>query len=316
MGQQNKRSSLTLAVDTFDAIMPIDTSTRHVNRKSNSTPTPVNTMVERRRSKSSVPALEELKNLKEESVKGYMKGRRPRKEPVMTQLQEGEADQTNDDSPQSPKKNKIVFTKIFKKSTKSSSPTTKSSPVEETIVVPTVFVPPTTTASGKRVKITGAYVHTQNNRTLAQSSPTSSQIQTTDRLRSKSSPVMYSNETSMVVGGYIHKRAQTDPIPDMLLTLTPPAEEPTLTKNKYSSPFLPSIELPASSSSKSLDEEPFFIVIDEHTTYMEMPLTKKNGIIIKKKKEKLKEMVQVYYLQKDELVNRTRREMAKSKRRR
>src|SRR3989338_441521 len=111
MGQQNKRSSLTLSVDSgsFYGVVPIDTSTRHVNRKSSSTPTPVNTFIDRRRSKSSLPALEDIKEqnkqqVDEQPIKGYMKGRRPRKEPVLAQLQEGEADQTNDDSPPTTKK--------------------------------------------------------------------------------------------------------------------------------------------------------------------------------------------------------------------
>ncbi|KAG2393650.1 hypothetical protein C9374_007181 [Naegleria lovaniensis] len=356
MGQQNKRSSLSLdekALNLFS--VGIDTSSKmqqqqQYEKRIQSTPTPTDYQQEgRRRSKSSLPAVTLTKTQeKQPQLKGYMKGRRPRKDSP-----EGEADQAHSDDTarnqvnnstcsaaiiqQPPTKKRSTVHKLFKKSIKN-----QNSPPSHSPSLPSALDELAKTK--QREYVMGSYIHAQTGSLRRQAANKKQQATTTtishqqqqynsERLRSKSAPVIYSSEKIQVVGGQLQRRDEmNDPLPDVYITLTPPPpEENTLTKNKYQSPYIvvipeddvdeavsPSSSASSTTSStKSLDEEPYLIVLDEHTTYVERPLTKKVGPIIKKKKEKLREMVQLYYLQREELVAKTRRDlMPRSGRRR
>ncbi|KAF0983757.1 hypothetical protein FDP41_007672 [Naegleria fowleri] len=344
MGQQNKRSSLSLdekALNLFN--VGIDTSSKLQEKRIQSTPTPTDYQQEgRRRSKSSLPAITLTKTQeKQPQLKGYMKGRRPRKDSP-----EGEADQANMDDTgsnnnnstttttttiqqQQPKKRSTVH-KLFKKNKPSSTPSPS---------LPSALDELPKNKQQQREYVMGSYIHPPQNGALrrggaqASKKPTPQSVleYNSERLRSKSAPVIYSTDKIQVVGGHLQRRdAINDPLPDVYITITPPLpEENTLTKNKYQSPYIvvipdddeasspSSTSSSSTTSSKSLDEEPYLIVLDEYITYVERPLTKKVGPIMKKKKEKLREMVQLYYLQREELVAKTRRDlMPRSGRRR
>ena len=214
------------------------------------------------------------------SVVDKKKGRNPRKPSIS---EEGEADETKQEQPTtvstttiSSEKKRTSFS-LFKRK-KTNSPTEDRTPDAPSPII-------TTNTSSK--KCVGTYVHKPID----------------ERIRSKSSPIHYDRS---IVGGYLHKREHSEPLPDVFLVITPP------TSPKPTNMNIPNLVI-GDGKGEVVDFSKVIIVCNDCITYAPAPVGRKVGPIIKKKKEKLKEMLDRANQSYDDLVYKTRREICKSR---